>query len=74
MDEFWFVISMVGVVLMGGSAMLLRSMNGQYFGYSIFKLKEPYKNIVKITYPRVFFCFLLGLIMIIVGSVFFIEL
>jgi len=69
-DRFWSIFTIVGILLFGLGAISLRLMNGQFFEYSIFRLKEPYRNIVRITYPKVFFCFLIGLLMIITGTIF----
>jgi len=69
-DRFWSIITIVGILLFGLGAISLHLMNGQFFEYRIFKLKEPYRNIVRVTYPKVFMCFVIGLLMIIIGTIF----
>jgi len=74
MEKFWLLTMLGGVVIFSLSAMALRLMNGQFFGYSKTNIEEKHKKRVLITYPRIFLCFLIGLIIVIISSMFIIRM
>lgn len=73
MEKFWLLTMLGGVVISSLGAIALRLMNGQFFGYSKTNIGEKYKKRILLTYPRILLCFLIGLIMVIIGSMFLIK-